>query len=268
MGLAPGNAKITAGQALYKGQDLLVLDEQRMEHIRGAEIAMIFQEPMTALNPVMRVGEQIGAPVRKHLGLSRSAARQHAIDQLALVGIPDPGIRVDALPHELSGGMRQRVMIAMALASSPKLLIADEPTTALDVTIQAQILELLNRLRMELGLAILIITHDFGVIAELAERVAVMYGGLIVEEAAVDTVFDAPRHPYSRGLQDATPDIDMPLERRLHTIGGTVPHLSELPAGCAYHPRCPLAMPICSKESPRMIRSECGGRVACWACEV
>jgi oligopeptide/dipeptide ABC transporter ATP-binding protein len=228
-------------------------------------MAMIFQEPMTALNPVMRVGDQIAAPLRHHLGLSRTAARVRAIEQRDLIGIPDPAARVDADPHELSGGMRQRVMIAMALACEPKLLIADEPTTALDVTIQAQIIELLERLRRELGLAIVIITHDLGVIAEMADRVAVMYGGRVVEEAAVETLFDRPLHPYTRGLIASTPAVEAPLERRLRTIAGAVPHVTEMPSGCAFHPRCPECFEICPRDVPPDLRRPDGSRVACWA---
>ena len=199
--------------------------------------------------------------------MSRKAARRRAIEQLDLIGIPDPEARVDAYPHEMSGGMRQRVMIAMALACEPKLLIADEPTTALDVTIQAQIIELLNRLRRELGLAIVIITHDLGVIVEMAERVAVMYGGRVVEEADVGTLFDRPLHPYTRGLIASTPDIDQPALNRLRTIAGTVPHASEMPSGCAFHPRCPERLDICPREAPASILRSDGTRVACWARE-
>jgi oligopeptide/dipeptide ABC transporter ATP-binding protein len=267
MGLMPPNARATAGQVVFQGRDLLTLPERDMERLRGREMGMIFQEPMTALNPVMRVGDQIAAPLRRHLGLSRKAARSRAIEQLDLIGIPDPTARVDAYPHEMSGGMRQRVMIAMALACEPKLLIADEPTTALDVTIQAQIIELLNRLRRELGLAIVIITHDLGVIAEMAERVAVMYGGRVVEEASVETLFDRPLHPYTRGLIASTPDVEMPVERRMRTIAGAVPHVTEMPSGCAFHPRCPERLEICAREVPADILRPDGTRVACWARE-
>ncbi|MCY6381905.1 ABC transporter ATP-binding protein [Hoeflea prorocentri] len=265
MGLLPTQARVTGGKVMFAGHDLLEMNEREMERLRGNDLSMIFQEPMTALNPVMHVGEQIGAPLRRHLGLSRKAARERAIEQLDLVGIPDPGVRVDNFPHEMSGGMRQRTMIAMALACEPRLLIADEPTTALDTTIQAQIIELLNRLRSELGLSILMITHDLGVVAEMADRVAVMYGGQVVEECPVADLFDDPLHPYSKGLLRSTPDIDMPADSRLATISGAVPHLTELPSGCTFHPRCPESLDICSKQQPLEIRLGDSRRVACWA---
>ncbi|WGF87822.1 ABC transporter ATP-binding protein [Marinivivus vitaminiproducens] len=265
MSLLPPNAGVTGGRVRFDGRDVLELPERELETIRGRHMAMIFQEPMTALNPVMRVGEQIAAPLRRHLGLSRREARKRAIEQLELVGIPDPVARIDVYPHEMSGGMRQRVMIAMALACQPKLLIADEPTTALDVTIQAQIIELLNRLRQELGLAIVIITHDLGVVAEMAGRVAVMYGGRVVEEAPVETLFDRPLHPYTRGLIASTPDVEAPVERRLRTIAGAVPHITEMPSGCAFHPRCPERIEICQREVPHDNRHDDRSRVACWA---
>lgn len=268
MGLLPTQSHVVAGRVMFAGQDLLQKSERELEQLRGNDLSMIFQEPMTALNPVMHVGEQIAAPLRRHLGLSRKAARTRAIEQLDLVGIPDPHARVDNFPHEMSGGMRQRTMIAMALACDPKLLIADEPTTALDTTIQAQIIELLNGLRRELGLSILIITHDLGVIAEMADRVAVMYGGRVVEESPVDKLFDEPLHPYSKGLLRSTPDIDMPVARRLATISGAVPHVTELPSGCTFHPRCPDRLEICSKEAPEEKCVGAGRRVACWARDV
>ena len=268
MGLLPSQGRVVDGKAMFAGQDLLEMNERQLERLRGNDLSMIFQEPMTALNPVMRVGEQIGAPLRRHLGLSRKAARERAIEQLDLVGIPDPRARVDSFPHEMSGGMRQRTMIAMALACEPRLLIADEPTTALDPTIQAQIIELLNRLRNELGLSIMMITHDLGVVAEMADRVAVMYGGKVVEECPVDKLFDDPLHPYSKGLLRSTPDIEMPAVRRLATISGAVPHVTELPSGCAFHPRCPESLDICGKEHPEEKCFGSGRRVACWAREV
>ena len=265
MGLLPSGAVRTAGRVVFDGVELTTAPEHELEALRGRRIGMIFQEPMTALNPVMRVGEQIAAPVRKHLGLSRKAARDRAIEQLAFVGIPDPRQRVDAFPHQLSGGMRQRVMIAMALACEPRLLIADEPTTALDVTIQAQILELLRKLQEELDLAVIIITHDFGVIAEVAHRVCVMYGGRVVEEAGVDDLFDRPLHPYSRGLLASTPTLEMPLTRRMPAIGGAVPHMADTPPGCAFHPRCAERFDPCDKRMPELDTFGSGQRAACWA---
>jgi oligopeptide/dipeptide ABC transporter ATP-binding protein len=265
MRLLPTSARITGGSVRFRGREMTSASRKDLEGLRGNEISMIFQEPMTALNPVMRVGEQIAAPMRKHLGLSRTAARARAIEQLESVGIPDPHRRIDNFPHEMSGGMRQRVMIAMALACEPKLLIADEPTTALDVTIQAQILDLLRAKQKELDLAIIIITHDFGVVAEIADRVNVMYGGRVVEEAGVGALFDNTQHPYSLGLLNATPTVETAQQRRLPTIGGAVPHISEMPKGCAFHPRCPERRDRfkCRDEAVALVAP--AQRVACWA---
>jgi len=265
LGLLPEAATVTAGRVMFDGQDLLTLPRQSLDAIRGRRIGMIFQEPMTALNPIMTVGEQIGGPLRRHLGLSRAVARARSIELLSLVGIPAPDKRAAAYPHELSGGMRQRVMIAMALSCDPQVLIADEPTTALDVTIQAQVLDLLRRLRQELNLAVVIITHDFGVVAELTDRVAVMYGGRVVEEATALRLFDAPSHPYSVGLLAATPSLETPSVRRLPTVGGAVPHLTEMPTGCAFHPRCPERFAPCAGQAPPLEPVEDGHRAACWA---
>ncbi|UHD46438.1 ABC transporter ATP-binding protein [Aureimonas altamirensis] len=265
MGLLPPSARVVSGSILFQGRDLLRIGEREFEGIRGNDLNMIFQEPMTALNPVMTIGAQISAPIRKHLNFSKAAARTRAIEQLAFVGIPDPTRRFDQFPHQLSGGMRQRVMIAMALGSDPKLLIADEPTTALDVTIQAQILELLRRLRNELNLAIVIITHDLGVIAELADRVCVMYGGRIVEKAPAGSLFDSPQHPYSQGLLSSTIDIEAPTQTRLRTIRGAVPHIADMPSGCAFHPRCPERLSICDSDVPSLERQTPERSVACWA---
>jgi len=265
MRLLPSAARITAGSILFEGAEMTALSRKGLEQVRGNDISMIFQEPMTALNPVMRVGEQIAAPLRKHKGLSARAARARAIEQLDSVGIPDPHRRIDNFPHEMSGGMRQRVMIAMALSCEPKLLIADEPTTALDVTIQAQILDLLRTKQKEMDLAIVIITHDFGVVAEIADRVNVMYGGRVVEEAGVEALFDHTQHPYSIGLLKATPTIEMEQQRRLPAIGGAVPHISEMPSGCAFHPRCPERRPQCDRLVPELETVAAGQRVACWA---
>jgi peptide/nickel transport system ATP-binding protein len=241
--------RIVAGEILFDGRDLLKLSEQQMRQIRGDDIAMIFQDPMTSLNPVFTVGEQIAEALRLHRKLSRKDARRAAIDAMREVAIPDPARRARDYPHQLSGGMRQRVMIAMALACNPKLLIADEPTTALDVTIQAQILELLNELRKSRELAILLITHDLGVVAEVADRVAVMYTGLIVEESPVDELFARPKHPYTEGLLRSVPKLtaeDVARRTRLETIEGVVPRPTELPPGCHFAPRCSYRMPRCT----------------------
>jgi peptide/nickel transport system ATP-binding protein len=236
--------RIVGGAILYKGRDLLTLSSAEIQTIRGREISMIFQEPMSSLNPVLTCGAQIAETLRVHERLGRGAARVRAIEMLDLVGIPAPGQRVDDYPHQLSGGMRQRVMIAMALACRPSILIADEPTTALDATIQAQILELLQRLQQELGMAVVLITHDLGVVAETADRVAVMYAGKVVEYGGVRPAFRRPLHPYTAGLQASLPKLGERLET-LRTIPGTVPNPANLPKGCRFHPRCPVALPRC-----------------------
>ncbi len=241
--------KIVGGEIDFAGEELLKASEERMREIRGDDIAMIFQDPMTSLNPVYTVGEQIAEAVRLHRKLSREEARRATVDAMREVAIPDPARRVDDYPHQLSGGMRQRVMIAMALACDPKLLIADEPTTALDVTIQAQILELLNELRRTRELAVLLITHDLGVVAETADRVAVMYTGRIVEESPVDELFARPKHPYTEGLLRSVPKLtieEAKKQKRLETIEGTVPSPTALPPGCHFAPRCPHRMPRCT----------------------
>src|SRR5437660_578476 len=245
---APG--KIVAGEILFEGKNLLQLSNAEMRAVRGNDIAMIFQDPMTSLNPVFTVGEQIAEALRLHRRLSRRAARAAAIEAMREVSIPDPALRADDYPHQLSGGMRQRVMIAMALGCDPKLLIADEPTTALDVTIQAQILDLLNQLRKTRELAILLITHDLGVVAEVADRVAVMYTGKIVEESPVNELFAQPKHPYTEGLLRSVPKLTkkgVVKAERLQTIEGTVPRTTALPPGCHFEPRCPYRMPRCKK---------------------
>src|SRR6266498_1758855 len=240
--------KIVGGEITFDGRNLLKLSDAQMRQIRGDDIAMIFQDPMTSLNPVFTVGEQIAKALRLHRKLSRKAARVAAIEAMREVSIPDPARRIDDYPHQLSGGMRQRVMIAMALACDPKLLIADEPTTALDVTIQAQMLELLNELRRTRDLAILLITHDLGVVAEVADRVAVMYTGKIVEESPVDELFARPKHPYTEGLLRSVPKLtaaDVAKAERLQTIEGMVPKPTKLPPGCHFEPRCAYRMPRC-----------------------
>src|ERR1041385_7272457 len=243
--------KIVEGEILFDGQDLLKLNDAEMRQMRGDDIAMIFQDPMTSLNPVYTVGEQIAEALRLHRGLNRRQAREAAVEAMREVSIPDPARRVDDYPHQLSGGMRQRVMIAMALACDPKLLIADEPTTALDVTIQAQILELLNELRKNRELAVLLITHDLGVVAEVADRVAVMYTGRIVEESPVEELFARPKHPYTEGLLRSVPRLTVAglnKNERLETIEGVVPRPTDLPPGCHFAPRCRHRMPRCTAE--------------------
>ena len=256
--------RIVGGRILLRGQDLAGIDERAMNRVRGKDISMIFQEPMTALNPVFRVGEQIAETLRVHEGLGRAAARERAVQLIEKVGIGNAGQRLDQYPHELSGGMRQRIMIAIALACGPQILIADEPTTALDVTIQAQILVLLRDLQRELGMAVVLITHDLGVVAQVVDRVVVMYAGRIVEEGSVAAVFERPSHPYTRLLLESIPLLDGRQER-LRTIAGMVPSLSHLPAGCRFHPRCPDARPACRERAPASFEVEPGHRAACIA---
>ena len=258
--------KIVEGEILFDGQDLLKLSDAEMRQMRGDDIAMIFQDPMTSLNPVFTVGEQIAEALRLHRKLSRKEAKRAAIEAMREVAIPDPGRRIDDYPHQLSGGMRQRVMIAMALACNPKLLIADEPTTALDVTIQAQILELLDELRKQRELAVLLITHDLGVVAEVADRVAVMYTGRIVEESPVDELFARPKHPYTEGLLRSVPKLTsehVARKERLETIDGTVPRPTDLPPGCHFAPRCSHRMPRCTEGDIPLYQLENDVQVRC-----
>ena len=258
--------KIVAGEIVFDGQNLLAASEARMREIRGDDIAMIFQDPMTSLNPVFKVGEQIAEALRLHRKLSRHDAKLASIAAMQEVAIPDPARRVNDYPHQLSGGMRQRVMIAMALACDPKLLIADEPTTALDVTIQAQILELLNELRRTRELAVLLITHDLGVIAEVADRVAVMYTGRIVEESSVEELFARPKHPYTEGLLRSVPKLtisEVGKAERLETIEGIVPSPTALPSGCHFAPRCEHRMQRCTEETIPLYELEGGSNVRC-----
>ena len=256
--------KITAGEIRLEGRNLLDLPESDMRAVRGDDIAMIFQEPMTSLNPVQTVGDQIIEAVQLHRSLSAAAARARALEMLQLVKIPSPETRLDEYPHQLSGGMRERVMIAMALACDPKLLIADEPTTALDVTIQAQILDLLRDLRERTGAAIMLITHDLGVVAEIAHRVIVMYAGRIVEEAPVGLLFADPQHPYTLGLLGSIPRLGSDGDERLTAIEGVVPNPYALPPGCRFSPRCPLADEKCRAEQPTLREIVPGHRAACW----
>lgn len=259
--------QISSGEILFDGVDLLKLSEKEMQRIRGSKIAMIFQEPMTSLNPVLSVGDQVGETLRIHKRFSRKQARIAAIDLLKAVKIADPEKRVDEYPHQLSGGMRQRVMIAMAIACRPALLIADEPTTALDVTIQAQILELLQSLRAEFGLSMLLITHALGVVAEVADRVIVMYTGKIVEEATTSELFANPQHPYTVGLLNSIPRMVLQGEKhsRLKTIDGSVPGLMHLPPGCTFYDRCNLRMDQCKASFPAEVWLSEEHRVACYA---
>ena len=263
LAMPPG--RIANGQIWFEGRDLVQADAQAMQKIRAREIAMVFQEPMTSLNPVLSVGEQIGESLRLHEGLTAQQAKARAIEMLGLVNIPKPEQRVDDYPHQFSGGMRQRVMIAMALSCNPKLLIADEPTTALDVTIQAQILDLLDRLKSQMGMSILLITHAMGVVAETCQRVVVMYAGRVVEEASVEDLFGSPAHPYTQGLIRSIPrlDLDSAHKQRLHAIPGSVPKLILPPPGCRFAPRCPHANARCASEMPELRELTSGHRVAC-----
>ncbi len=251
MGLLPHPITVRGGQIRLQGEDLLALSSQRMRALRGKDIAMIFQEPMTSLNPVMRVGQQLGEVLRWKLNLDGKAARAEGIALLRRVELPDPERQIDAYPHELSGGMRQRVMIAMALAGKPRLLVADEPTTALDVTIQAQILELVRKIQRDEGMSVLLITHDLGVIAEMCDRVAVMYAGRVVESGSVLDVFDRPAHPYTRGLLASRPSIAAG-NQWLSTIEGTVPAVGQMGPGCTFAPRCGLAREACLAAVPAL----------------
>jgi len=271
--LIPSPPSVIAGGAIrYNGEDLLTFDEERMRAIRGNEISMIFQDPMTSLNPVLTIGDQIAEPAVLHRGLSQSAARELAAEMLQKVGIPEPHRRADEYPHQFSGGMRQRAMIAAALACNPKVLIADEPTTALDVTIQAQILELMLALKHEFGTSIIMITHDLGVVAETCGRVVVMYAGRKVEEAATAELFTAPRHPYTLGLLAATPRLDTaPAIRRadrmrLQEIPGMVPTLTGERVGCSFAPRCPKSTDICRESDPQLEDYGNGHLTACFNC--
>ncbi|MEP7138756.1 MAG: ABC transporter ATP-binding protein [Caldimonas sp.] len=261
--MPPG--RIVAGQVLWQGRDLVTASNEEMRRVRAKEIAIIFQEPMTSLNPVYSVGEQIAESLRLHEGLGRKAALARAVEMLALVRIPTPERRVNDYPHQFSGGMRQRVMIALALACNPKLLIADEPTTALDVTIQAQILDLLAELKERLGMSILLITHAMGVVAEVAQRVVVMYAGMVVEEATVEDLFAHPRHPYTQGLIRSIPRIDTAAlhKVRLEQIPGTVPKLIDPAEGCRFAARCKHATPRCSEATPPLRQPVAGHKVRC-----
>ncbi len=264
LGLNPGAD--TTGTAVFNGRNLLTMSQSELRKIRGADIAMIFQDPLSSLHPHFRVGWQIAEAIRAHTNASKSEARTRAIELLRLVNIPQPERRVDAYPHEMSGGMRQRVMIAMALGLEPKLLIADEPTTALDATVQAQLIELLTQLQREAGMAMIIITHDLGVIASIADEVLVMYAGRAAERADARTIFFKPHHPYTRGLLGSVPTATGVIGSRLVPIVGAPPSLINVPSGCGFHPRCPFAMPMCIDEQPSLdlVGDDPSHTSACW----
>ncbi|MED1202747.1 ABC transporter ATP-binding protein [Heyndrickxia acidicola] len=267
MGLLPSNGEIAEGSINFEGTELTNLKKEELRKLRGNKMAMIFQEPMTALNPVFTVGYQLRESLMIHKGLSKSEANKEGIELLKQVGIPYPEKRMKQYPHELSGGMRQRVMIAIALACKPSLLIADEPTTALDVTIQAQILDLIKELKDQLGMGVILVTHDMGVVAEVADRVMVMYAGEKVEEADVETIFNNPQHPYTRGLLKSVPNVD-DKEHNLEPIPGTLPNMNEQINGCRFHPRCEFATDKCRSQEPKTFDLNNGHLVKCWLQEV
>ena len=262
--IATPPGKVEAGKAEFFGQDLLKMSKDELRAVRGAQIGMVFQDPMTSLNPVLTVGRQLQEPLMMHLGMTKKQAEERAAQLLEMVGIPNAADRLGDYPHQFSGGMRQRVMIAIALSCSPQVLIADEPTTALDVTIQAQIMDLVKRLRSELGMAIIWITHDLGVVAGLAQRVMVMYGGFIIEEAQVDELFKNPAHPYTIGLIGSLPRVDQTEHKKLYSIEGLPPMLFEKPDHCPFAPRCKFALEHCWKENPPLELVGPEHRAACW----
>ncbi len=263
--VAPPSGRIESGRILFKGRDLLALSEPEMQHVRGREIAMVFQEPMTSLNPVLTIGTQVTEGLEIHMNMTPAQAQARAVELLGLVGIADPARRLAQYPHHFSGGMRQRMMIAMALACNPSLILADEPTTALDVTIQAQILELMQGLSKRLGVAMLIITHNLGVVARYADRVNVMYAGRIIERATAAELYANPRHPYTHGLLRSVPRLDEPRRAKLDPIDGQPPDLSRLPPGCAFAPRCGFRVARCEAQAPALAPAGPGGHVAaCW----
>jgi oligopeptide/dipeptide ABC transporter ATP-binding protein len=263
MRLLPERARVMGGAVLFEGRDLLKLSEPEMQAVRGAKIAMIFQEPMTSLNPVFTIGSQIGEAVRLHQHTARRETLERTIEALRLVGIADPERRVNDYPHQLSGGMRQRVMIAMALACEPKLLIADEPTTALDVTIQAQILDLIRELQMRLKLAVILVTHDLGVVAQYADDVTILYAARVMEQATAAELFRDPLNPYTRGLLESIPGADGHRHRRLRAIAGTIPSALHPPSGCRFHPRCPMVIDECARVDPPLVAKAPQHLVAC-----
>ncbi len=256
--------RIAGGEVRFDGRDLLALSDREIRRVRGREIAMIFQEPMTSLNPVLTIGLQLTETMGHHLGLSRAQANARAVELLGLVGIPEPERRLAQYPHQFSGGMRQRVMIAIALSCRPRLILADEPTTALDVTIQAQILDLLKQLSRDFGVAMVIITHNLGVVARYADRVNIMYAGKVVERGSAAEIYARPRHPYTLGLLRSVPRLDRPRRERLDSIAGQPPDLARLPGGCSFRPRCRFAVRRCELEAPPLVEAEPGHLAACW----
>jgi len=267
MGLVPNPpGEIVDGEINFNGKNLLELPESEYRKMRGNNISMVFQEPMTSLNPVFTIGKQIMEVFIYHQNLSKNEAKEKAIEMLKLVGIPMPEERLNSYPHQLSGGMRQRVMIAISLACQPELLIADEPTTALDVTIQAQILRLMKDLQTQLGTSIILITHDFGIVSEIADKIVVMYAGKIVEYSDIETIFSSPKHPYTKGLLNSIPNIDNPTDN-LYAIPGTVPSPFEEMVGCSFYPRCKNAMPICKQKKPPLVKLDEENSVRCWLYE-
>ncbi len=265
MGLIPEPpGKIANGEVFYQGIDLLKADEIQMRNIRGAEIAMVFQDPMTSLNPVLNIGRQISEAQMLHLGFDRNQAFKRTVELLTMVGIPNASDRYNDYPHQFSGGMRQRVMIAMALSCGPKILIADEPTTALDVTIQAQIVELTKKIQTEFGMSVIWITHDLAVIADIADKILVMYAGYIIEKASVFQIFEDPLHPYTLSLLKSLPRVDTTSHERLATIPGSPPDCIHMPTGCPFHPRCPFAIDRCFEENPYLVHVDSQHEVSCW----
>jgi peptide/nickel transport system ATP-binding protein len=265
--IATPPGRIVSGTVMFDGVDLLTLDEEGMRRLRGREISMIFQEPMNSLNPVLRVGDQVSEAIKLHQGLSKKDSLEGALEMLRLVGMPSAEERLKNYPHQMSGGMRQRVMIAMALSCNPRLMLADEPTTALDVTIQAQIIELINAMKEKVGTSVMLITHDLGVIAEAAQYAAVMYAGKVVEYCSVNDLFSNSLHPYTEGLMESTPNInEIPDDKgkRLNVIPGTVPNLYNLPRGCSFQERCPYVMGVCREHGPELKEKSPGHQVRCW----
>ena len=265
LSLLPPNARTISGRALFEGSDLLQLDERSLEKIRGRRVAVVYQDPLSALNPVLTVGRQLTEAMERHLNLTRQAAAERAVELLEVVGLPDPSRALGRYPHQFSGGMRQRVLIASAISCRPSLVIADEPTTALDVTIQAQILELLARLRAEMQLSLLLITHNLGIVAGMADRVAVMYAGRFVEHGSVQVVLEEPAHPYTAGLIASVPRMDTPRSAPLRPIPGSPPDAATDAIGCSYAPRCPLRLPVCDEQRPDLDLVGPAHWAACWA---